>query len=270
MSKTTAALRRIARPAGPDTTAEVTRETIAATEAWSGTLGHGDPFTVTTPAQGTVTRIAEQDSEIKRGTELYRVDEQSVTALYGDVPMYRELASGNSGRDVKQLEANLEKLGYDGFTADNTYTWATALAVQEWQDDIGAEETGAVEPSDVVFVPESGRVDTIDTDVGGTLSQGSAVLDITGVEVTLDENVDESLFGSPVDVVVDVDEREDVLVVPVNALLALPEGDHGLEVVADDGTTTIVPVETGLFADGKVEVTGEGIDEGTVVGAAGR
>jgi hypothetical protein len=58
--------------------------------------------------------------------------------------------------------------------------------------------------------------------------------------------------------------------VPVSALLALSEGGYGLEVVDDDGTTSIVSVTTGLFADGKVQVEGDGITEGTVVGVAGR
>jgi hypothetical protein len=40
--------------------------------------------------------------------------------------------------------------------------------------------------------------------------------------------------------------------------------------VDDDGMTDIVPVDTGLFADGKVQVEGDGIAEGTVVGVAGR
>jgi hypothetical protein len=92
---------------------------------------------------------------------------------------------------------------------------------------------------------------------------------VTEVEVTLTEAAPADLDGSTVDVVVAVDERTDVLTVPVNALLALAEGGYGLEVVADDGTSSIVAVETGLFANGQVEVTGE-IAEGTTVGVAGR
>ena len=93
---------------------------------------------------------------------------------------------------------------------------------------------------------------------------------ILQVEVTLDETVSEEFVGAAVEVVVAVDERTDVLLVPVNALLALAEGGYGLEVVADDGTTSIVPVETGLFAEGTVEVRSADIAEGTVVGVAGR
>ena len=89
-------------------------------------------------------------------------------------------------------------------------------------------------------------------------------------EVALEENAPDELVGSPVDVVVETEERSDVLLVPVNALLALAEGGFGLEAVHDDGTSEIVPVDTGLFANGKVEVSGDGIAEGTVVGTAGR
>ncbi|MFJ1768460.1 efflux RND transporter periplasmic adaptor subunit [Amycolatopsis sp. NPDC088138] len=59
-------------------------------------------------------------------------------------------------------------------------------------------------------------------------------------------------------------ERPAVLAVPVVALLALAEGGYGVQ-VADGGTTRIVAVETGLFADGKVEITGAGLRAGLKV-----
>jgi multidrug efflux pump subunit AcrA (membrane-fusion protein) len=58
--------------------------------------------------------------------------------------------------------------------------------------------------------------------------------------------------------------RPHVLAVPVAALLALAEGGYGVQVV--DGTTTrTVAVKTGLFADGKVEITGDGLHAGMKV-----
>lgn len=56
--------------------------------------------------------------------------------------------------------------------------------------------------------------------------------------------------------------RENVLSVPVDALLALPGGAFGVEVVGDDGTIVPVPVETGLFAGGRVEIAGDGVEAG--------
>ncbi|MFI6285228.1 peptidoglycan-binding protein [Streptomyces sp. NPDC051018] len=61
--------------------------------------------------------------------------------------------------------------------------------------------------------------------------------------------------------------RQDVLTVPVAALLVLPRGGFGVEVVDKTASTTrYVSVTTGLFADGRVEISGDGISEGTTVG----
>ena len=55
--------------------------------------------------------------------------------------------------------------------------------------------------------------------------------------------------------------REDVLAVPVSALLALAEGGYAVEVVDGPGRTHLVGVETGLFEDGFVEVRSTDLDE---------
>ena len=60
-------------------------------------------------------------------------------------------------------------------------------------------------------------------------------------------------------------ERPDVLTVPVAALVALAEGGYGLQVI-EGGTARYVAVELGMFADGRVEVSGDGLAEGVTVG----
>jgi multidrug efflux pump subunit AcrA (membrane-fusion protein) len=60
-------------------------------------------------------------------------------------------------------------------------------------------------------------------------------------------------------------EHKDVLTVPIAALVALAEGGYGLEIV-EGSTTHYIKVETGLFANGRVEVTGDGLREGMTVG----
>lgn len=59
--------------------------------------------------------------------------------------------------------------------------------------------------------------------------------------------------------------RDDVLTVPVEALIALDDTRFGVEVPAVEGTTKRVAVTVGLFAAGRVEISGEGIAEGTSV-----
>lgn len=70
--------------------------------------------------------------------------------------------------------------------------------------------------------------------------------------------------GSPVPVQVSlsVQSVHGVLAVPVTALLALRAGRYGVEVVTPAGTHRIVPVTTGVFAGGRVQVSGAGISAG--------
>lgn len=61
--------------------------------------------------------------------------------------------------------------------------------------------------------------------------------------------------------------RENVLAVPVQALLALREGGYAVEAAAGD--QRYLRVELGLFADGMVEISGPGITDGMRVVTAG-
>lgn len=72
------------------------------------------------------------------------------------------------------------------------------------------------------------------------------------------------LDGAPVTVGFTSRTRKGVLAVPVQALLADPDGTYEVEVVSSSGRRA-VPVELGVFADGKVEVAGSGLAEGMKV-----
>lgn len=124
----------------------------------------------------------------------------------------------------------------------------------------------------VVELPDGESLKGVITDVTTVVVPGEGEEDgDTKVEVTVDlpgkkaQKASAPFAMASVDVTFTVDRRKDVLAVPVTALLALQEGGFGLEVVKG-GRSTYVPVETGLFADGKVEVSGDGIARGTVVG----
>ena len=60
-----------------------------------------------------------------------------------------------------------------------------------------------------------------------------------------------------------------VLASPVNGLLALLSGGYALEIVTATGTN-LIPVETGIYADGWVEVSGPGLQPGTEIIVAGQ
>jgi peptidoglycan hydrolase-like protein with peptidoglycan-binding domain len=80
--------------------------------------------------------------------------------------------------------------------------------------------------------------------------------------VTLDDpEATGRLDQAPVDAAITTEVRRGVLAVPVNALLALVEGGYAVE-VERQGRRELVGVETGLFADGQVEVSGQGLAAG--------
>jgi peptidoglycan hydrolase-like protein with peptidoglycan-binding domain len=285
-------------------TAKVTRATLTQTEDVDGTLGYGDATTVSGRLGGTVTGLAPVGSTVDRGKALYHVDNAPVVLMYGSLPLYRPLRSGGSGADVRQFEQNLAALGYTGFTVDDEYTGSTASAVRPWQEKLGLAETGTIEQGRVVYAPGPVRVSEHKAHVGDPAS--GAILSYTGTTriVTVDLDVAKqdlvkagaaatvtlpggkrvngtiasvgtvasSVAGSggqtttTIDVVVSLaDQRKDVLTVPVAALLALAEGGYGLEIV-NGSSSRIVAVQAGMFAGGRVEVSGGGIAEGTIVG----
>jgi peptidoglycan hydrolase-like protein with peptidoglycan-binding domain len=86
--------------------------------------------------------------------------------------------------------------------------------------------------------------------------------DTTRIQVTIRfTSAVTSMGAAAVTVAFAAGERPDVLAVPVAALLALAEGGYGVQVV-DGGTNRTVPVQTGLFADGRVEIAGDGLSAG--------
>ena len=67
--------------------------------------------------------------------------------------------------------------------------------------------------------------------------------------------------GAPVIVSVTKTFAEYVIAAPVSALLALLDGGYALEIKKQD-TTILIPVETGIYSDGWVEIAGPGLTDG--------
>jgi peptidoglycan hydrolase-like protein with peptidoglycan-binding domain len=98
----------------------------------------------------------------------------------------------------------------------------------------------------------------------GDQSSDSATIEVI---VTIDKGQSAAgLDQAPVTVNMESSRTKDVLSVPVAALLAISDDAYAVQVIQPDGTTKMVPVDIGTFADGRVEVEGDGITEGTAVG----
>jgi peptidoglycan hydrolase-like protein with peptidoglycan-binding domain len=151
------------------------------------------------------------------------------------------------------------------------------------QADLAVEQSQLARPGDRVGVTVPGRppVSGVIANVGTTIQQAppadaGSTPDQTStpsaptVPLTITVSNQAALgtiSGSPAEVELTGQRRTNVLTVPVAALLALSEGGYGLDVIAGQ-EHRIVAVRTGLFANGRVEVTGRGLVAGTVVGMA--
>lgn len=194
-------------------TAEVARLDLARTETFSGTLGYADSRSLVAAGGGTITALAPEGSTRRRGGILYRVDQRPVVLLIGNLPAWRRLEDGIEGRDVLQLEQNLKALGYDPGTVDREFDGDTETAVEDWQADLGLQQTAVVEPSQVVFSPGPVRIGAHVAEVGQPAQPGGEVMQVSSATqvVTVELDVaDRTLVAEGDEVTVELPDETEV------------------------------------------------------------
>jgi multidrug efflux pump subunit AcrA (membrane-fusion protein) len=151
---------------------------------------------------------------------------------------------------------------------DTSFTWRMVTV------DLEADKQSLVRRGDKVEVdlPDGSAVQGRIATVGNTAESeqdpetGERGTPTIPLEIRLSSSAKTGdLDGSPVDVALEKDRAKDALTVPVSALLALAEGGYAVEVVDAGGSTHLVRVEPGMYADGIVEISGDGIRKGMKV-----
>ncbi|MEU5510940.1 efflux RND transporter periplasmic adaptor subunit [Streptomyces fungicidicus] len=142
--------------------------------------------------------------------------------------------------------------------------------------DLGTIKTGQ---KVTVILPDgtetAGEVATIGTTIKAD-QEGENGTGVTKINVTVSVDDAEAVKGidaAPVQVRFEGETKKGVLAVPVGALLALREGGYAVRLAegrSAEGRSAggrLVPVDTGMFARGLVEISGEDIAEGMKVEA---
>jgi Putative peptidoglycan binding domain len=314
----------------PASTARVQRGRLSAMVSQDGTLGYrarpdGTPYVVVNGASGVFTRLPESGDRVGCGGVLYRVDDRPVVLLCGTMPAYRALRAGDAGRDVRQLNANLHRLGCDAVAhvrvdpGSGTFTDRTARALRVLQRRKGVRATGTLAVGDAVFLAEPVRIAKVTAALGGSARPGAPVLRATSAKLHVLVNLDPSQQGevrrgdraritlpgntpvsgrvegfgrvaeapdgpdgraagatiptyvglddpakargldqAPVQVDITTKGVDDVLSVPVTALVGKAGGGFAVEVVRADAGRALVAVRLGLFdtGGGRVQVDG--------------
>ncbi|MFD4021674.1 peptidoglycan-binding domain-containing protein [Streptomyces sp. SH5] len=192
-------------------------------------------------------------------------------------------ATGRVGRgDVVFQPGEVKVVSADAALADQVGPDAPVLTIASTRPVVRAllEQTdGALTArgTKVEVTLPSGK--TVPGKVAGTVrpdeeggSEGGGGQEGITVEVVLDGG-SRAASGEDADATASVtfvsEAREGVLAVPVEAVVALrgENGGYGLQVVKG-GTSEMIRVETGMTADGRIEVSGAGLRAGMKVGVA--
>jgi hypothetical protein len=186
-------------------TATVERGTLSDQISQSGTLSYraqpdGSPYTVFNHARGTYTKLSSSGDQIGCGGVLYRVNNHPVVLLCGTTPAYRSLSQGDSGPDVTELNANLVDLGFATRAqldpSSDSFSTATAAALQKLQVKLGEGQTGSLALGQVVFLPESVRIATVSGELGASAQPGAPVLSATSDTLEVQLALDPSQQGA--------------------------------------------------------------------------
>ncbi|HEX4364577.1 MAG TPA: efflux RND transporter periplasmic adaptor subunit [Solirubrobacteraceae bacterium] len=194
-------------PQSPASTATVQRGDLADKVSQAGILtfrarSDGSPYVVINQAGGIYTKLPDNGDTVDCGGVLYRVDDKPVVLLCGTVPAYRDLHTGEAGKDVHQLNRNLHDLGYDAGAhvridpRDGHFTAKTEAALEKLQQARGLDATGALDVDDAVFLPDAVRIAKVTGQLGGPAQRGAPVLSATSTTPEVQIDLDPSQPGA--------------------------------------------------------------------------
>jgi hypothetical protein len=293
-----------ARPAAveaPANTQTVQRGALSSMVSIDGTLTYrarrdGSPYIAINQARGVYTKLPVEGDKVACGDVLYRVDDDPVLLLCGTVPAYRDLHTGDRGKDVRELNRTLGVKG-------SVFTARTRQKLKRAALDLGS----------AVVLPRAARISKVTAKLGAAARPGTPVVEATSdtlevrlnleptqrdqvkpgdrARITLPDNtvvegrvdrvervarVDDAgnatipaavsldarkpaLDRAPVQVEIATKGVDGVLSVPVTALVGRSGGGFAVEVVRDGDRRELVAVRLGLFdtANGRVEVEGD-------------
>lgn len=133
----------------------------------AGQLGYGEatPLPV---AAGVITALPAAGQVVDLGAQVYEMDGVAVVLFRGSRPFWRDLdVDSDDGEDVRQLEENLDALGFPPGPVDTRFDWGTRQALRDWQKSRGVPQTGAFTPSAVVVADTASiRIQKVDARLG--------------------------------------------------------------------------------------------------------
>jgi hypothetical protein len=265
-------------------TATVTRQSLTEQTQEDATLGDAGSYSVVNQAQdpsagsgslgtgsgggGTYTSLPAVGQVVRQGRVLYAVSGDPVMLLYGTTPAYRDLAEGDTGPDVTELNTDLVTLGYLS-AADlgarsgwDYYSGETAYGVELLQAHLGVTHTGSLDLGQAVFLPGPIEVTGYGTDtvLGGTATAGAVVLTASSTTPQVTIDLDASLqsevhAGEPVSVTLPDGASTPGVVSSVSNVATSSTGSSGSSSSGSPGSSSSDEGSSGNAATITVEVS---------------
>lgn len=168
-------------------------------EAQVGTIGDTQPLTVEArwPAVGAITVVragtvtsAPKAGSFDAGDVAALVDERPIVVVESDVPFFRDMREGASGRDVLALQRHLAGEGFYEGEADGLFGSGTASAVRAWQVARGFEADGVVGLGDVTAISGDRAKIRPSIRVGDIVSPGDVLAEVLARRPAFSINVE--------------------------------------------------------------------------------
>jgi peptidoglycan hydrolase-like protein with peptidoglycan-binding domain len=165
-----------------------------------------------------------------------------------------------------QVKNQLESSG--GFVGPGSDILEVSLSEKMVRMNLPASDQGILSVGDSVLIemPDNSEVPGTVEFVSQTAQAGLNEWDPKTFEVQIefdDPSVAEGLDEAPVDVIVVSDSVEDVMAVPISALLALLEGGYAVELDTGGGNIVLIGVEVGFFgSNGLIQVISDQLQPG--------
>lgn len=216
-------------PAGMVLDDHYSDDTANAIEAWEDSLG-----------------IAEPDGVIDEGQVIFAT---GLLQVVTSVPSGTRLSPGDALATVRPD---------DGSALDLTFSVTEEADRYQPEQAVNILAADGTSTSATIVSFERDAAESGQGAAGGGDAQAAASFTVTAAP----KGDGDGLTPGQVDVEIPTESAIDTLAVPSRALVAVVEGDQAVELAEGN---RLVPVEIGVFAEGWVEISGDGIDEGTMV-----
>ena len=148
---------------------------------------------------GLIATLPRPSTGFQEGEVILSVSGRPVFVLRGATPAYRDMSTGTSGDDVRQLEESLARLGFDPGPVDGIYDQETSAAVERWYGKTGWDPFGPTrEQRAAILALERDWSDAVRGRLAAEAARETAVRAVAAARALAEQNTRQAALDSAV------------------------------------------------------------------------